>query len=135
LGLQTLGSCREILDVGEKDRELLALGLNGYILLTAEDALVDLRGEIARNLHRKRREKLVGGLELPIHALNRERMAALEHEEAHPSGADQGEIDHQIFEREQVDRYWLADGDFLDAANVADFPALFLALRMRVVTC
>jgi hypothetical protein len=37
----------EILDVGKEDRELLALGVDGDVLLPAENALVDLRGQVA----------------------------------------------------------------------------------------
>ena len=64
LRLQPLGGRRKVLDVGEEDRQLLALGLDGDVLLAAEDALVDLRRKIARDLHRQRREELVGRLQL-----------------------------------------------------------------------
>jgi len=39
LRLQPLRGSRKILDVGEEDRQLLALGVDGDILLVAEDAL------------------------------------------------------------------------------------------------
>jgi len=41
--LEPLGRRGEVLDVGEEDRELLALGLDDHVALPAEDALVDLR--------------------------------------------------------------------------------------------
>ena len=59
LRLQPLGGRREILDVREEDRELLALGVDGDVLLAAENALVDLRRDVARDLHRQRREEIV----------------------------------------------------------------------------
>src|SRR5215472_12080132 len=52
LRLQAFYSCRKILDVGKENRELLALSVNGDILLAAEYTLVDLRREVARDLRR-----------------------------------------------------------------------------------
>ena len=71
LRLQALGGHGEILDVGKEHRELLALGVNGDVFLAAEDALVDLRRQIARDLHRQRGQEFVVGLELGIHAADR----------------------------------------------------------------
>jgi hypothetical protein len=47
LRLQAFRGCGKILDIGKEDRELLAFGVNGHVLLAAEDALVDLRREVA----------------------------------------------------------------------------------------
>ena len=69
LRLQPFGGRGEILDVGEEDRQLLALGVDGDVLLAAEDALVDLRRDVARDLHRQRGEEVVGGLQFAVHAL------------------------------------------------------------------
>src|SRR5207249_2985160 len=41
--LQALRGRREILDIGKENRELLALSVNRDVLLSAENALVDLR--------------------------------------------------------------------------------------------
>ena len=81
LRLQALGGGGEVLDVGEEDRELLALGLDRDVLLAAEDALVDLRRQIARDLHRERGEEIVGRLELAVHAADRPRLPPLQHDE------------------------------------------------------
>ena len=69
LRLQALRGSGEILDIGEEDSELLAPGVNGDVLLTAENALVDLRREIVRDLGRDRDEEVIGGLEISIEAL------------------------------------------------------------------
>ena len=69
LRLQALRGSGEILDIGEEDSELLALGVNGDVLLTAENAFVDLRREIVRDLGRDRDEEVIGGLEISIEAL------------------------------------------------------------------
>ena len=45
-GLKPLGGGGKILDVGEKDGELLAFGGDGHIALAAEDAFVDLRRNV-----------------------------------------------------------------------------------------
>ena len=69
LRLQALRGRGEILDIGEEDGELLALGVDGDVLLAAENARVDLRREIVRDLRRNPDEKIVGGLELSVHIL------------------------------------------------------------------
>src|SRR5262245_66503141 len=69
LWLQALCGGGEILNIGEEDGELLALGVNGDIPLTAENALVDLWREIVRDLRRNRDEKVIGGLKLSVHLL------------------------------------------------------------------
>src|SRR5262245_62276050 len=69
LWLQVLRGGGEILDVGEEDSELFALGVNSNVLLTAENALVDLWREIVRELGRNPDEKVIGGLELLVHVL------------------------------------------------------------------
>jgi hypothetical protein len=76
-GLQAFRCRGKILDVGKKDRKFLALGVDRYVLLTAENALVDLRRQIARNLHRQCRQKFIRGLEFAIDAANRRRLASL----------------------------------------------------------
>src|SRR5262249_19058036 len=69
LGLQAFCGGGEILDIGEEDGQLLALGMNGDVLLTAENALEDLRREIVRDLGRNPGEKIIGGLEFSVHIL------------------------------------------------------------------
>src|SRR6185312_5035585 len=67
LWLQVLCGGGEILDIGKEDSELLALGVDGDVPLTAENALVDLWREIVRDLRGNPGEKVIGGLELPVH--------------------------------------------------------------------
>ena len=50
LRLQLFGSGRKVSDVGKEDGKLLALGSNCCVVLAIEDAVVDLRWEIARKL-------------------------------------------------------------------------------------
>ena len=69
---------------------LLALGVDRHILLAAEDALVDLRRKIARDLHRQRSEKLVRGLKLAVHALDRRGLTPLQADEGRPAGRHAG---------------------------------------------
>ncbi len=57
--LQALGGGGEILDVGEEDRQPLALGRDLHVALPGEDALVDLRRDIFGDLHRDGGEKVV----------------------------------------------------------------------------
>src|SRR5262245_31804958 len=71
LWLQVLRGGREILDVGEEDSELFALGVNSDVLLTAENALVDLWRAIVRELGRNPDENVIGGLELSVDVLQR----------------------------------------------------------------
>jgi len=133
LRLESFRRRREVLDIGEKDRELLALGVNGDVLLSAENALVDLRRNVARYLHRKRGEKFVGGFELRIHALDNCGLTPLQGDEQESDRSNEEEIGQQILEREQVAADRLGDGDLLQAANVADLPVALRAVGVGVV--
>ena len=133
LRLQPLRDGGEILDVGEEDRELLALGRDRHILLPAEDALVDLRRQIFCDLHRDRGEEIVGLGQLVVHALDQRRLPALQEDEGKARDARQHEIRQQELERENVRDDRLRDRDLLDAADVALLPVLLRAERMRVV--
>ncbi len=132
-GLKPLGGRGEVLDVGEEDGELLALGVDGDVLLAGEDALVDLRRDVARDLHRERGEEVVGGFELLVHALDAAGLAALEREERQAAAGGDQEIGQQEFEREDVGRDRLGDDHLLNASDVTDLPVLLRALGMAVV--
>ena len=60
LRLQTFRGAGEVLDVREKDRELLAFSLDSYLPLAAENARIDLRCEIARDVPRYVGQYIVG---------------------------------------------------------------------------
>ncbi len=81
LRLEPLGDGGEILDVGEEDRQLLALGRDGGVLLPAEDALVDLRRQVFGDLERDRGEEIVGLRELAVHPLHQRRLPSLQEDE------------------------------------------------------
>ena len=133
LRLEPFRRCREILDIGEKDRKLLALGVNGYVLLSAENALVDLRRKVARYFHRQRSKEVVGRFEFRIYAADNGGLASLQGDEKQADRGDENEIGQQIFEREQVAADRLGDRDFLQPANVADFPIALRAFRVCVM--
>ena len=133
LGLQPLGGRGEVLDVGEEDRELLALGVDGDVLLAAEDALVDLRRQVARDLHRQRSEEIVGGFQLAFMPLMVAACRRCMPMNVRPDAAMKDEIGQQVLEREDVGGDRLRDGDLLDAAHVADLPVALRAFGMRVV--
>ena len=63
-GLHHRGDAREALDVGEEDREQLALGLDLAGLLAGENGLVDLLGQVARKLLRQALELALFDFEL-----------------------------------------------------------------------
>ena len=111
--LQAFGRGGEILDVGKEDRQPFALGMDGDVLLPAENALVDLRRQIARDLHRHRSEKFVGGFELAVHRLDQRRLTALQDDEHQPDPGHQHEIGEQIFEGEQIGANRLRGRHFL----------------------
>ena len=92
LRLQPLGGAGEVLDVGEEDRELLALGGDRHVLLAAEDALVDLRREVLGDLHRDRRQEVVGLGQLLVHAADQARLAALHQDEGEPGRGGEHEV-------------------------------------------
>ena len=78
-------------------------------------------------------ETCIGRLELTVHALHHDCLTLLPYGEEQPGNDVEGEIDQQIFEREQICRDRLADGHLLDAADVADLPVALRAFRMGVV--
>ena len=133
LGLQPLGGGGEILDVGKEDRQPFALGVDGDVLLAAENALVDLRRQVARDLHRHRGEEFVGGFEFGVHGLDDRRLTPLQRDEDKADGRHQHEIGEQVFEGEEIVADRLGDGHFLQAAHVADLPVVLRAFRMGVV--
>lgn len=132
--LQTFGGRGEILDIREENRQFLSLGMNGDVLLAAENALVDLGRNIPRDLQRKRGEKVIGRFQFAVHALNLHGLAALHRQKRHSADGGQSEIGEQVFERKDIRCDRLRDRDLLDAADVADFPVALWALRMHVVT-
>ena len=97
----------------KKDRQPFALGMDGDVLLPAENAPIDLRRQIARDLHRHRSEKFVGGFELAVHRLDQRRLTALQDDEDQPDPGHQHEIGEQIFEGEQIGANRLRDRHFL----------------------
>ncbi len=133
LRLHALGSRGEILDVGEEDRELLALGVDRDVGLTGEYALVDLRREVPRDLGRHRGEELVVRLELAVHAVDRGCLAPLQGNESEAARGGEAEVDQQVFERPDVGRDRLGDGDLLNAAYVADLPVGLGTFRVGIV--
>ena len=122
----------EVLDVGEEDRELLALGRDRDVLLAAEDALVDLRREILGELHRDRGEEVVGW----VSSLFMPRISpAWRHcqDEGEAGSGGEHEIAEELLEGEDVGADRLRDRDLLDAAHIADLPVLLRAVGMGVV--
>ena len=51
-GLQALGDRREVLDIGEKDRQLLPFRFDRHVLLAPDDRLVELWCDVFRQLAR-----------------------------------------------------------------------------------
>ena len=133
LGLQPLGGAGEVLDVGEEDGELLALGGDRDVLLAAEDALVDLRRQILGELHRDRRQEVVGLGQLLVDAADQAGLAALHQDEGEAGRGGEDEVGEQVLEGEQVAAQRLRDRDLLDAAHVADLPVALGAVGMGVV--
>ena len=133
LRLQSLGGVREVLDVGEEDGQLLALGGDDGVAGSAENRLVDLGRQIFGNLHRYGSQEGIGFLELGVHASELHRLPPLQHREGQSERACEQQIGQQVFEREYVCRDRFRDRDRLDAAHVADLPVGFRALRVAVV--
>ena len=131
--LQALGGGGEILDVGEEDRQTLALGMDDHVLLPAEDAFVDLRREIARNLQGTAGQKLVCRFQIPVGAMDRARLLPLEENEADADDGNEQKIAEQVFEGEDVARIGLPDDDLLNAAHIAHFPIGLRAFGMAIV--
>ena len=107
--------------------------MDRHILLTAEDALVDLRRKIARDFHRQRSEKLIRGFKLAVHAPDRRGLAPLQADEGRPAGRHERKIAQQIFEGKNVAGGRLGDDHLLNAANVADLPVMLRAFRMGIM--
>jgi hypothetical protein len=80
LRLQALRSSGKILDVRKEDGQLLALSMDGYVLLAAEDALVDLGREIPRDLPGYGGEELVGRFQVLVDARDHLGLAPLQGE-------------------------------------------------------
>ena len=99
------------------------------ILLAAENALIDLRRNVPRDLHGQRRKEVVGGFKLPVHSLDAYRLSSLHAQEGYSANGGQHKIGKQILERKQIRGNRLRDDDFLDAANITDFPILFSDFR------
>src|SRR5271168_4656402 len=77
--------------------------MDRHVLLAAEDALVDLRRQVARNLDGQGRQKIVGAFEFGVDAPYFVGLERLLTNEGQAQGRRRREIDQQVFERKQVD--------------------------------
>jgi hypothetical protein len=129
-----LGGRREILDVGEENGELLALGVDLDVTLPGEDRFIDLGAQVLRYLHRHRGQEVVGAREFLVHHPDLVRLAALHDDDADARCRREGEVDQEILEAPDADDHGMADRHGLDAANVADLPVAFGAVGVAVMT-
>ena len=132
-GLETLGRGREVDDVGEEDRELLALRRHLHVLVADEDAAIELGREIVPELRRDRREERVRLRELAVHARDERRLPALAHDEREAEERRTGEVREEVLEGEDARADRALEVDLLDAPHVADLPVALQALGVGVV--
>jgi hypothetical protein len=102
LRLQTFRGAGEVLNVREKDRELLAFSLDSYLLLAAENARIDLRCEIARDIPCYVGRYFVGTFESAVHTLDCPDEPPLNDYKAKSQHRHEGEVAQQILEGENV---------------------------------
>src|SRR6516162_11248568 len=79
--LETFCNPRKILNVGEKNRKSFSLSVNCHVLLSVENALVDLGRQVSRDLRGQRIQKIVLCLKFGVHSANRRRLPALHRNE------------------------------------------------------
>src|SRR6516164_9520711 len=79
--LETFCNPRKILNVREKNCKLFPLSVNCHVLLSAENAPVDLGRQVSRDLRRQRIQKIVLCLKFDVHRANRRRLPPLHRNE------------------------------------------------------